>query len=68
MTEIAWEKVIEGGAWAVVAVILIHQILRAWITDRQILHELLTGFRSAIEDLRDAINAMRSELGEKHKS
>lgn len=52
-----------NGPWALVAGFLLWQVIKAWAADRDTLTRFLTEFRSTLESLKDAVDALRTELG-----
>ncbi len=52
----------ENGPWALAAGFLLHQVIKAWTSDRAQLNELLTEFREAMTGLAHAVEGLRSEL------
>jgi hypothetical protein len=52
----------ENGPWALMAGFLLHQVIKAWTSDRAQLSGLLTEFREALAGLANAVDGLRYEL------
>jgi hypothetical protein len=51
-----------NGPWAVMAGLLLYQVMKAWTADRQQVTELLGGFRSSIEKLASTLDHIADEI------
>ena len=52
----------ENGPWALTAGFLLHQVIKAWASDRAQLSALLTDFREALTSLTNAVEDLRAEM------
>lgn len=57
-----FKSLAENGPWALVAGFLLHQVIKAWTTDRNQLNGLLTDFKDALISLKGAVEDLKSEI------
>ena len=65
MSEDAIGKLAENGPWAVVAGVLLYQLIKAWSDDRAALTKLYTEFQGTLASLSDAVEGLRNDLFKK---
>ena len=57
-----YKSLASNGPWALVALFLLNQVIRAWTNDRSQLTVLLGDFKSALYSLTSAVEGLRSEI------
>ena len=59
MTDQVWNSLAQNGPWAMAAAFLLHQVLKAWNSDREQMSRMIVvveGFKAVLDELKMSVD------------